>query len=380
MKWSIPLGRVLGIRLGIHATFFLVIAWVAWLGWQYDGFSASLWAVAMICLLFVCVVLHELGHCAVALRFGIGVDSITLLPIGGVAAMKSIPEEPRQELLIAIAGPLVNVAILAVLIPLKGFPSWGDIAPIPGSLSELVDSVIRANMILIFFNLLPAFPMDGGRVLRALLAMVVTYARATAWASGIGRVVAVLFVLAGSAINPFLVVIGVFVFIGAGGENRMVQVKAAMAGVPARRLMRPPPTVLRPDEPLRTCLERFHYDHESCFLVQDEMGLRGILPMNAWRKGIQKDGLDAPVGDHVVRRFLTFPPDVTLDAVIQEVSAMQQEYFPVLSGGQVQGLLVWSDVRDFVFKQSGRAGPPSVGHAAGAAPARRRPRYSIDLG
>jgi Zn-dependent protease len=379
MKWSIPLGRVLGIRLGIHATFFLVIAWVAWLGWQYDGFSASLWAVAMICLLFVCVVLHELGHCAVAMRFGIGVDSITLLPVGGVAAMKSMPEEPLRELLIAIAGPLVNVGILAVLIPLKGFPSWNNIVPIPGSLAELVDSVIRANMILIFFNMLPAFPMDGGRVLRALLAMVVPYPRATAWAAGIGRVVAVLFVLLGASINPFLVVIGVFVFIGAGGENRMVQVKAAMAGVPARRLMRPPPPRIRPDEPLRTCLERFHYDDERFFLVQDEQGLRGILPMSAWRQGIQRAGLDAPAGDCMIGRFISFPPDITLDAVIQEVSALPQEVFPVLAGGQVQGVIVWADVRDFIFKTTGRGRPAAARPPAVAAYTRPRP-FSIDLG
>ena len=172
MKWSIPLGRVWGIPIRMHLTFILLLAWIAWLGWSVDGLRASLWAVALIICLFACVVLHELGHSLVAMRFGAHVRSVTLLPIGGVASMKSIPEKPYQELLVSLAGPSVNLVIAAVLVAVRGgYHPLGEQSVFPTNIGELADALVNANLILAVFNLIPAFPMDGGRVLRSLLAL-----------------------------------------------------------------------------------------------------------------------------------------------------------------------------------------------------------------
>lgn len=357
MKWSIPIGRVLGIRLGIHITFFLIIAWIGWLGWSVGGWSASLWAVAMICLLFVCVILHELGHSIVALRFGIEVHSITLLPIGGVAGMKSMPEEPYQELLIAVAGPLVNVIILAILLPFRGFPVWLDMPIVPGSVPELVDRMIWANIILVVFNMIPAFPMDGGRVFRALLAMVFSYGTATAWAAGVGRVMAVLFVLVGLYLNPFLAFIGVFVFLGAEGEARMVRVKDALKNVPVSLLMKQDVPYVHRSDAVRTCLEAYHFRGCADFVVRDDNeGLLGLLPAEAWMDALKRCGPDEPVERHTERRFFALKPDTPLDAVIQDVVGMKQSIFPVMRDGALAGVLSLNDLRAFIAKRTG-AGP-----------------------
>lgn len=353
MRWSIPIGRVLGIRLGIHVSFFLIIAWIGWLGWTVGGFESSLWAVAMICLLFLCVILHELGHSVVALRFGVEVHSITLLPIGGVAGMKSMPEEPYQELLIAIAGPLVNVLILAVLIPFKGFPGWIDMPIVPRSVPEMVDAIIRANMILVIFNMIPAFPMDGGRVLRSVLAMVFSYGAATAWAAGVGRVMAVVFVFVGLWLNPFLALIGIFVFLGAEGEARMVRVKDALKNVPVSLIMKRDVPLVHRDDALRACLEAYHYRGQTDFLVRSGDGVQGVLPAGVWMEALKKYGPDEAVGDHAMRRFVAFRPDTPLDAIIQEVWGMKQELFPVMDDGQLVGLLTLDDLRAFIAKRTG---------------------------
>lgn len=379
MRWSIPLGRVFGIRIGIHVTFFLVVAWAAWLGWRYDGVPAAYWAVGMIALLFVCVILHELGHSVVAMRFGIEVAHITLLPIGGVAAMKSMPEEPRQELLIAIAGPLVNVAILLALVPWWGFPSWIDAPVIPQSPAELLDAVIRANMILIVFNLIPAFPMDGGRVLRATLATFLSYPRATAWAAGVGRVMAVLFIFGGLSVSPFLALIGVFVFLGASGENRMVHVKDAVKNVPVSLLLRPAPR-LEPDATVRDCLEAYHRQGQEHFVWFDEAGVRGLVPSKIWMDALKEKGPDTPVAEIAVRRFISFRPETPLDAIIQDVWGLNQECIPVIASGRVEGVLLLEDIRQFIRRRLGETPPPAPNPTSSSAPAPATRGYSIDLG
>lgn len=376
MKWSIPLGRVLGIRIGIHITFFLIVAWVAWLGWDYAGPMAGLWAVAMILLLFGCVILHELGHSVVALRFGVEVSHITLLPIGGVAAMRSIPEAPRQELLIAIAGPLVNVIILAILIPIKGFPSWLDAPIIPQSGPELVDAVIRANMILIGFNLIPAFPMDGGRMLRAMLAMIISYPSATAWASGIGRVLAVLFVLMGLRWNPFLALIGFFIFLGADTEYRMVRIKDAVRNLPVARLMRAV-FVLPPTATLRNCLEAYHQQGQTHFMVDGRGGMLGLLPDRNWMDALKEHAPEESVQRFVIRRYASFRPETPLDEIIQDIWMLDQQVIPVISNGIVVGLLVKDDVREWIHRRE-EDGPRTAERFSRSA--RHPARFSIDMG
>lgn len=220
MTWSARLGRIAGIDVRLHASFALICLWIGWLSWRETG---SLWGVlngvALVLLLFLCVLLHEFGHALTAQRFGIRTRHITLWPIGGVALLEAIPDRPGQEVLIALAGPAVNLVIAAVLRLAE--PLAGD-----GTVGGILQVLVSANLVLAAFNLLPAFPMDGGRVLRAALALRLGRVRATRIAAIVGRVMAVGFALAGLRGNPVLVLIAGFVWFAAGAESRAVAAQA----------------------------------------------------------------------------------------------------------------------------------------------------------
>ena len=191
LGWSINLFRVFGIRLAMHFSFLLLLAYVAWSGWADSGWAGVAWSLAFVAMLFTCIVMHELGHSLTARRFGINVRRILLLPIGGMAEFDTIPREPRLELLVTLAGPAVNFAVVVLL--------WAFVTPPPGGLLGEVslnfagfrDSLWLINLIMGCFNLLPVFPMDGGRILRSLLAMRWPYLQATFWAATVGKVLAV---------------------------------------------------------------------------------------------------------------------------------------------------------------------------------------------
>src|SRR6266404_4305260 len=213
MSWSIPIIRLGGIQLRMHVTFLLLIVWVA---------LVSAAAAVFVLLLFFCVVLHEFGHAIAAKSYGINTPDITLLPIGGVARLERMPEEPKQELVIAIAGPMVNVIIAACLYLVIG--ARGHVAPETAVQSgDMLIGLFQINVWLLLFNLLPAFPMDGGRVLRALLATKMSYARATQTAATVGQAFAFIFGFVGLFANPFLIFIALFVYIGATQEAALAQ-------------------------------------------------------------------------------------------------------------------------------------------------------------
>lgn len=229
MKWSWRIGRLAGIALYVHSTFVLLLAWVAFREWAF-GLTAVAASLVYIVALFAIVVLHELGHALTARRYGIRTRDIILLPIGGVARLERMPRDPRQELLVALAGPAVNVAIAIVLyalVRLTGAPLPADLyaVDIISSTRAFVYQLVIVNIVLAAFNLVPAFPMDGGRVLRAVLAMrMSSYVRATAIAARVGRVLAVILGFIGvyEFQNPFWVLIALFVWSGAGSEAAAV--------------------------------------------------------------------------------------------------------------------------------------------------------------
>ena len=188
LGWSINLFRIRGIQLALHASFLLLLAYVAFDGWNEGGWEQMLWSVGILGAFFACVVLHELGHSFTAMHFGVGVRRILLMPIGGMAEFDSIPRQPSREFLITLAGPAVNFAIVAILWPLVGF--GGD--DYPADATGFGQLLLNANLWMGLFNLLPVFPMDGGRILRAVLASRLPYLRATYWAAQVGRILAVL--------------------------------------------------------------------------------------------------------------------------------------------------------------------------------------------
>jgi Zn-dependent protease len=236
MNWSIKLGKIKGIDIKVHLTFILILVWAAY-QWGVStgkGLEGALFGVVVTLLLFLCVTLHELGHSFQALRFGIPVKDITLWPFGGLAQIERMPEKPRQELLIAIAGPLVNLVIgfglllVSQVLQIQGWLAIDQLFQVLGDVSwqGLLAYLIMANFALALFNLLPAFPMDGGRVLRALLAMRMDHAKATRWAVGIGQTLAWGLGLWGFTSGGYtLILIAIFVYLAAGQEGKTSAIK-----------------------------------------------------------------------------------------------------------------------------------------------------------
>jgi len=227
MKWSWKIGRFSGIDLKIHATFAIIIVWVIYnhiiAG---DGLRTTVESLIFVLIIFTCVILHEFGHALTAKKYGIKTLDIILLPIGGVARLERMPEDPKQELWVALAGPAVNVLIAFIIFLILFLTS----SPIPLINIEIftgsfLAKLMALNIILVVFNMLPAFPMDGGRVLRALLALRMEYAKSTKIASKIGKAMAILFGIIGLFSNPFLVFIAAFVWFGANHEEKMVRMK-----------------------------------------------------------------------------------------------------------------------------------------------------------
>jgi Zn-dependent protease len=228
VSWSIKFARVAGIDLKIHLTFLIFLVWIGFSYLARGGIEFALQGTLFILLLFACVLLHELGHALTANAFRIHTTDITLLPIGGVARLERIPNEPKQEFLIAIAGPLVNVAIAAILIYYSGQRgAVSDFDDLQTPRVAMLSKLASVNIGLVLFNLIPAFPMDGGRILRALLAMRMNYLRATDISASVGQALAVVFGIIGFFANPFLIFIAFFVFMGAQQEAAMARMRFA---------------------------------------------------------------------------------------------------------------------------------------------------------
>lgn len=280
MKWSHSIGRFAGIELRVHFTFYILLAFLAITFHTVGGPTAAINAVAFILALFGCVLLHELGHALAARRFGIQTPDITLLPIGGLARLQRMPERPGQELIVAIAGPLVNVAIAGILFALPAvdfrMPSAEEMGdPETGFLTRLA----WVNVILVVFNMLPAFPMDGGRMLRALLAMAMPYARATRAAANVGQAFAILFGLLGLlAFNPILILIAFFVYFGAQQEAQAAQIRMIGKETPVAEAMADKLETLGEKATLEDAVETMVRTMQHEFPVLDGDGhLLGVL-------------------------------------------------------------------------------------------------------
>ncbi len=242
LRWSINLFRIRGILLAVHGSFLLLLAYVAVDGWLDGGWEQVAWSVATLIAFFACVVLHELGHSLTAMRFGVGVRRILLMPIGGMAEFDRIPRQPSRELLITLAGPAVNFVIAALLWPLVGLGS----GEYPATLTGFGQLLLQANLVMGSFNLLPVFPMDGGRIFRALLATRWPYLRATYWAATVGKVLALTGALVAIWHYDSYLTAALFGFILLAGEAEYQAVRRREAEDAAWRAMLTELAVSRP--------------------------------------------------------------------------------------------------------------------------------------
>lgn len=291
MGWSIPVGTVKGTVVRIHFTFLLFLVWIAVSHYASGGRGAALEGTIFVILLFLCVLLHEFGHVFAARRYGVQTPDITLLPIGGVARLERIPEEPSQELIIALAGPAVNVVIAAILfVALGGFlpPESVDVQN-PGT--SMLARLAMVNVFLVVFNMIPAFPMDGGRVLRALLASRYGYQRGTQIAATVGQVLAFGLGLLGLMGNPILVFIAIFVYLGAAGEAHAVQMRQASRGMLASDAMITRFESLRPGSTVEDAVQCLIHTTQHDFPIVDGAGmLRGVLTRDDMIRALRDQG------------------------------------------------------------------------------------------
>ncbi len=363
MKRALTLGRVAGIRVQVHWTFVLLILWITFSGiWSDTSTAGILWSNLFVIVLFGCVVLHELGHALTAKQFSIPTKEITLLPIGGVASLEDIPEEPRKELLITLAGPIVNIVIaffLYLVIPFD-FIQQLDETQVEQFFSEIsarnfLFLLFYANVLLAAFNFIPAFPMDGGRILRALLSMRMDRVKATQIASNLGQLVAVIFFFFGLLYNPFLALIGVFVFFGAFGENVMVQQLTLLRGYEAKDAMMTDITVLNPDDSLDSVIELILSGTERDFIVANSDGHKPVGVVYNQNIIQAMKGKDGPltVKDVMNTKFDIIAQSDELTDIYRKIQSEQKSFFPVTDGDRLIGAIDRTNINEFmVFKSS----------------------------
>jgi Zn-dependent protease/predicted transcriptional regulator len=358
MRWSIPVGRVLGITLRLHVTFLIFLAIIAYGSFADEGLSGAGWAVAMFSSVFACIALHELGHSVVAQQLGVQVKSITLYPIGGVAALRSIPENPWHEIAITLAGPMVNAAIACVLIPFVGVPSHWLIVAIPHDLHGLLVALTQANITLFLFNFIPAFPMDGGRLLRATLALVLPYQRATTIAAMVGQGLAIVFVLVGLKFSFWLIIIGAFIFMGAEGEERIVRTRSVLRDLVVEDVMSRDFARLSPADSVARGIGLIYQTGQDDFPVIHEGQLLGLVSRSALVKVFNTHDANLPVGEIAEGDVAVVSPRDKVVHVYERIVSGETTSAVVMDGGRVVGLLSPENINRYLVVQSGLKSPP----------------------
>jgi len=352
MKWQWKFGTFVGIDVYIHATFLLLIGWVGVSHWlEHQSWLEVLKGIGFILTLFLCVVLHEYGHALTARKFGIRTRDITLYPIGGVARLERMPEKPIEELWVALMGPAVNVVIAAGLF--AALFLTGSLAPLTElgvASGNFLERVMVVNISLVLFNLIPAFPMDGGRVLRALLAMRMDYVRATQIAANIGQGLAFLFGFIGLFSNPFLLFIAFFVYIGASQEASAVQMKNVISGIPVGRAMLTDYRSLSPRDPLSRMAQLILAGTQHDFpVIDDEERIVGVVTRDDFLAALTQHGQNIAVSA-VMRNS---PPEVdSYDMVEAALTRIQESGFPtipVTHAGQMVGIITAENIAEYLM-------------------------------
>jgi Zn-dependent protease/CBS domain-containing protein len=360
MNSSIRLFDIRGITLRVHLTFPLILVWAALQFGLFAGLgtSGAIFGILVTMLLFVIVVLHELGHSVVAQHYGIAVKDIVLLPIGGMAQMKSIPEDPVQEFFIAIAGPLVNFILAGLMILVNlvfglGGSLTNPVALLFGfggiSVASIFNYLFIANLFLGIFNLLPAFPMDGGRILRALLATRLNYVKATDIAALIGKMMAILLgawgVFGGGI---FLILIAFFVFIEADQEGKMVKVRHMMRGLTVAQAYSAQARTLSPQATVGEAMELALNSLQSDFPVVDGGQVVGLLTRSKLIEALNQYGPAMPVRDVMLKDVEPVTPEEELYNVQQQMMESRLNALPVAGTGGYLGLITRRGIHELI--------------------------------
>ena len=356
MKWSFKIGTVAGTEVRIHVTFFILLAFVAVQGMGGgQGVSGAMQAVLFVSAAFMCVLLHEFGHVFAASGYGIRTPDITLLPIGGVARLERMPEKPSQELVVAICGPLVNVAIAAAIYLFLGSGVTSNADFHFGQPGSFWENLMKWNLVMVVFNLIPAFPMDGGRVLRALLGFVTDFERATRWAATLGQgiaVVAGLAMLLSGHVNPVLMLIAFFVFVAAGQEAAAVSQRTAFQGMRVRDAMITDYRTILPDAVLRDVVDLLLSGSQHDFPMTNEQGdLMGMVTRQRLIRALSEHGASYAAGDILEDCPVQVTDRMDLVEALAALDGGSCPTLPVLdpASGRLVGLLTSENVGELLM-------------------------------
>jgi len=359
MRWSLNLGSIAGTAIRIHITFLLFLVWLGVIYYRQGGAEAAWQGTIFIVLIFLCVLLHELGHVFAARRYGVVTRDVTLWPFGGIASMERMPDRPSEELIVAVAGPAVNVAIAALLI-LWLWPQLDleNFAKIEDPTVSLAVKIAGANIILVLFNLIPAFPMDGGRVLRALLAMRTGNARATEMAATIGQGFAVVFGVLGIFYNPMLIIIAVFIFLAASGEATQAQLRAVAQGTLVSDAMITTFESLPSSATVSDAADALIRTTQTEFPIVDGSGhLLGVLTRDAMIKALKHRGPDAPVLEVMQADVPTIGANAKLDYALRSFLQRGEAVVGVTAAdGKLIGLLTVQNLGEMMMIHSAHPG------------------------
>ena len=361
MGWSLNIGSIVGTAIRIHITFLIFLVWIFIASWTSGGPATAWNALAFMILLFACVLAHEFGHILTARAFGVPTPDVTLLPIGGVARLARIPEAPWEEFLIAIAGPLVNVVIAIGLVYLFGADlNTQHLAAVESSKLPLLDRLTEVNLFLAAFNMIPAFPMDGGRVLRALLAIRLGHVRATEIAAMIGQAFAFVLGFVGLFWNPLLIFIAIFVYLAASSEAQLAAVRGMARDVPVSAAMMTEFATLTPDEHIDAAVETLLRSSQSEFPVVDaDHRIVGLLGRAEVIRALKQLGPDARVAQAMTPGIPTIGNRRTLDEAFR---LLQEKSVPAVGvvdyAGHLVGLITSSTVGEMLMVRE--ALPPGV--------------------
>jgi Zn-dependent protease len=352
MQWSYRIGRIAGTDIKVHVTFLLLVGWWALIGYSQGGLAGALTSALALLALFACILLHEFGHILTARRFGVRTPDVILLPIGGVARLERIPEEPRQELLIALAGPAVTLAIAVVLFAVLRLSGSDAQVSELGENQPFLAQLVTVNIYLLLFNLIPAFPMDGGRVLRALLASKLGLVRGTRIAANLGQSLAVLGGLYGlTRSEPLLVLVAFFVFLGASAEAAAVETRAAGQGLQVRQMMVTDFRTVPIHATLSQAVELLLSGEQREFPVLDNLGrTEGILTRDNLIKGLSQRGPNSVVAESMTANVPSVSPTMAFQDALDRLRGSRLPALPVVDpAGTLVGLLTLDNITDLLL-------------------------------
>lgn len=361
-KLSLFVGRFAGIKVYIHWTFWIILVWIFFMYYNINQDAREgLQGVLFILALFGCVVLHEYGHALTAKKYNIKTRRITLYPIGGIASLEAMPEKPRQELFVAAAGPLVNVVIAAILWTYLEFTNQmpdfstlqnADTAELEEINLPFAFNLLIANIVLVAFNLIPAFPLDGGRILRASLAFKMDRTRATRIAATIGQFLAIAFVFFGFFFNFWLVIVGFFVYLGAGSEANYESIKTGLGDYKVKDVVMRKYSLLAPEDTLGKAVQLLLNSQEQEFIVAYDDQVVGVLTRKELIRGLSEYGKLSPVSKAMTKDYVSLHPDIPLGEVYHKMMTGATTISPVFENDKLIGVVNKTNIDELLMVES----------------------------